>query len=196
MGVCASSQNTIKRRRRRSSSSPPPTHQAADHRGNINLRPPSSGSCSIIVIHVDGKVQELKQPTQAKQVISQNPSCFLCSSESMSVGTLVPSVPEEEYLQQGQIYFLLPQSQAKHPLSLPDLCHLAIKASSALGKGDVDFSNTCNSKFNLGWWRWSGVLPSSLGTWERRRLTSLPVWPMVFFTKLFFFFWVGVFSFF
>lgn len=134
MGVCASSQNT----KRRSSSSS--STEAADR------RPIPSSSSSKLVIDVDGKVQELKQPIQAKQLISQNPNCFLCSSESMFVGTLLPFVPDEEYLQPGQVYFLLPRSQAKQPLSLPDLCLLAIKASSALDVGAVDFSSSCNSK--------------------------------------------------
>ncbi|KAF3438854.1 hypothetical protein FNV43_RR17129 [Rhamnella rubrinervis] len=142
MGVCASSSNTKRRR----SSSPSSSTEAAD---SIGLRQVPSSSTSKLVIDVDGKVQELKQPIQAKQVISQHPNCFLCSSESMSVGTLVPFVPDEEYLQPGQIYFLLPRSQAQQPLSLPDLCLLAIKASSALDLGAVDFSSTCNSKFSL-----------------------------------------------
>lgn len=89
---------------------------------------------SSIVIHVDGRMQELKLPTQAKHITSQNPNHFLCNSETMSVGTCVPNVPEEEELQPGQIYFLLPLCEAQKPLSLPDLCALAIKAASALGK--------------------------------------------------------------
>ncbi|ONH96691.1 hypothetical protein PRUPE_7G146300 [Prunus persica] len=99
---------------------------------------------SSIVIHVDGRMQELKLPTQAKHITSQNPNHFLCNSETMSVGTCVPNVPEEEELQPGQIYFLLPLCEAQKPLSLPDLCALAIKAASALGKDATEYLKAHN----------------------------------------------------
>ncbi|XP_021275319.1 uncharacterized protein LOC110410065 [Herrania umbratica] len=104
-----------------------------------------SSTTSAKVVHIDGHVQEFGQPIQAKGVVSQNPNCFLCSSESMSVGTCVPRLPDDEELQSGQIYFLLPLSQSDKPLSLPDLCSLAIKASSGIRKDSVDHSSS-NSK--------------------------------------------------
>ncbi|KAJ0077633.1 hypothetical protein Patl1_36309 [Pistacia atlantica] len=52
-----------------------------------------------------------------------------CSSAPKS-----PISPGEEQLQPGQIYFLLPLSKSQEPLTLQDLCSLAIKASSALPK--------------------------------------------------------------
>ncbi|GMY11621.1 hypothetical protein FCV25MIE_06860 [Fagus crenata] len=96
------------------------------------------------VIHMDGWVQELKQPIQAKAITPQNPNCFLCSSESLSIGTCAPQVSDEEDLQPGHIYFLMPLSKAHQPLSLPDLCALAIKASTALG-GNAVYSSSINS---------------------------------------------------
>lgn len=92
----------------------------------------------VIHMDIDGWVQELKQPTQAKAITSQNPNCFLCSSESLSIGTCAPHVPDDEDLQPGHIYFLMPLSRAHQPLSLPDLCTFAIKASSALRANGVD----------------------------------------------------------
>ncbi|XP_050104638.1 uncharacterized protein LOC126584232 [Malus sylvestris] len=50
----------------------------------------------------------------------------------MDVDSYAPQVPEDEELQLGQIYFLMPLSQTKSSLSLQDLCSLAIKASAAL----------------------------------------------------------------
>ncbi|GMJ07952.1 hypothetical protein like AT5G66580 [Hibiscus trionum] len=107
------------------------------------------------VVHMDGLVQELnlRQPVQAKNIISQNPGHFLCCSESMCIGTCVPHVPGDSELQPGQIYFLLPLSQSDQPLSLPDLCSLAIKASSCLGRHSVEVSST-NSKLILRSSRW------------------------------------------
>ncbi|KAM1006370.1 hypothetical protein FF1_003085 [Malus domestica] len=84
------------------------------------------------IIHLDGKLQELRHPVQATHVLSQNPNFFLCTSESMDVDSYAPQVPEDEELQLGQIYFLMPLSQTKSSLSLQDLCSLAIKASAAL----------------------------------------------------------------
>ncbi|KAK8674029.1 hypothetical protein V6N13_112333 [Hibiscus sabdariffa] len=102
-------------------------------------------STAVKVVHMDGRVQELRQSVQAKNILSQNPGHFLCSSESMSIGTCVPPVPDDEELQPAQIYFLLPLSQSHKPLSLPDLCSLAIKASSGLRGMDL----STNSKLML-----------------------------------------------
>ncbi|XP_050384210.1 uncharacterized protein LOC126800838 [Argentina anserina] len=128
MGVCASSPTIkLKRNGGRSSSGLEGT------RGDFIGRPKG-----VVVIHVDSdrviRVQELKQPIQARRIISQHPDHVLCNSEAMSVGTCAPHVPGDEVLQPGQIYFLMPLQQAQNPLSLPELCDLAIKASSALGK--------------------------------------------------------------
>ncbi|KAL5821516.1 hypothetical protein ACOSQ3_023398 [Xanthoceras sorbifolium] len=110
---------------------------------NMIIKRPSTAK----VIHVDGGImQEFKVPVPAKSITSQYPDHFLCSSESMSINTCVPHVPDEEKLQLGQIYFLLPVSQFQKPISLKDLCGLAIKASSALGEHTiVDFSSTTTS---------------------------------------------------
>ncbi|OAY35381.1 hypothetical protein MANES_12G096900v8 [Manihot esculenta] len=105
---------------------------------------------TIKVIHSEGKLQELKHPTRASFIKIQNPNCFLCSLESMSVGMCVPQVSDDEELQLGQIYFLLPLSQAHKPLFLSDLCALAAKASSALGNATVDL---CSSGASRGFFR-------------------------------------------
>lgn len=132
MGACASS----------STSSSKPGKATSGSGGSNTIR---RSQAAAKVVHVDGRVQEFRQPIQANNIISQNPNCFLCNSESMSIGTCVPQVPDDEELQPGQIYFLLPLSQSHKPLSLPDLCSLAIKASSGLRKNRVDLSSS-NSK--------------------------------------------------
>ncbi|KAG6571421.1 hypothetical protein SDJN02_27984, partial [Cucurbita argyrosperma subsp. argyrosperma] len=87
---------------------------------------------SIKVIHMDGFVQEFSDPIKASKITSHNPNLLLCNSDEMFIGSRVPSLSPDENLQLGQIYFLLPLSLAQSPLSLPDLCNFAIKASSAL----------------------------------------------------------------
>ncbi|KAL5855750.1 hypothetical protein ACOSQ4_005552 [Xanthoceras sorbifolium] len=95
----------------------------------------NGSSTAIIIHHLGGKLQELRLPTKAGHVLSQNPNCFLCSSDSMQIDSPLPHMKEDEEFQLGQIYFLMPlrKSQLAPPLSLPELCALAIEASSLLG---------------------------------------------------------------
>ncbi|PWA56960.1 hypothetical protein CTI12_AA237180 [Artemisia annua] len=55
-------------------------------------------------------------------------------SEHMFVNCHVPHVPEDEELQLGHIYFIMPISKLHKILTLQELCLLAIKASVALDK--------------------------------------------------------------
>ncbi|XP_010909167.1 uncharacterized protein [Elaeis guineensis] len=115
MGNCASSKTkSIKRRDRQ----PPPAVTAK-------------------VIHLDGSLEEHEGAVRAGLVAARSPGCYLCASEAMEVGAHPPGVAEAEELQPGQLYFLLPVSSSCHPLSLPDLCILAIKASAALRRGSA-----------------------------------------------------------
>ncbi|KAH7517893.1 hypothetical protein FEM48_Zijuj09G0112400 [Ziziphus jujuba var. spinosa] len=90
-----------------------------------------------IVIHLDGSLQEFKQPIKAAHILNQNPSCFLCCSDSMHIDSQLPRIYEDEELQLGQIYFLLPISYSQKQLSLQELCSLAIKASEGLAHLDM-----------------------------------------------------------
>lgn len=121
MGVCASSEKS-KTTKSNTGKGKGKRHVAE------SFRRPST----IMVIDLEGRIKEFRQPIPASSVISDNPDCFLCNSESIYLGTCTPRVPDDEQLRPGQIYFLLPLSQADEPLSLPALCDLAIKASSAL----------------------------------------------------------------
>lgn len=97
-----------------------------------------------MIIHLNGRLEEFNQPIIACHVLSQHTNCFLASSESMYVDSIAPPIPYDEELELGQIYFLLPLSQAHKVLSLEDLCGLAIKASIALG-----FTNIKRSPSNV-----------------------------------------------
>lgn len=102
--------------------------QMSRKKGNFLSRKPS-----IMVFHSDGRLQEFNQPIRASHILSQHPNSFLCSSESMYVDSIVPQISEDEELELGQIYFVLPISQSRKVLTLQDLCRLAIKASLTLG---------------------------------------------------------------
>lgn len=84
------------------------------------------------VIHVDGTVEEYANAVRAGQVVARSPGCYVCSIEAMEVGAQAPGVPEAEVLEPGELYFLMPVSRSERPLSLQELCRLAVTASTAL----------------------------------------------------------------
>ncbi|KAK7309249.1 hypothetical protein RJT34_05819 [Clitoria ternatea] len=142
MGVCASSPHS-------SSSFIPKTttessvRKGAAPRASESFRRPSS----IMVMDMLGGIKEFKQPIPASAVLSENPNCFLCNSESMYIGTCMPRLPDHDHLLPGRIYFLVPLSLSHSPLSLTLLCDLAVKASSALQ--NPNNSNNNNNKPSL-----------------------------------------------
>ncbi|KAG6761480.1 hypothetical protein POTOM_034703 [Populus tomentosa] len=88
------------------------------------------------IIHVDGRLQEFRQPIKASHILSLNPKSFLCCSESMYIDCHLPQVPDDEELQLGQLYFLVPLSKSNAPLSLQELGALASKAIASLAQSD------------------------------------------------------------
>lgn len=74
----------------------------------------------------------MRHPVKAGHILSQNPNCFLCSSESMKIDSIVPQISSDRELELGEIYFLIPLAKSHLPLSLTDLCALAAKANVAL----------------------------------------------------------------
>ncbi|URE07127.1 hypothetical protein MUK42_22844 [Musa troglodytarum] len=91
-----------------------------------------SSSATAMVIRADGKMEEYETAVPAGRVAARSPGYYVCSGEAMQVGARPPVVGEAEQLQPGKLYFLLPLSYSRRPLSLPDLCRLAAKASAAL----------------------------------------------------------------
>ncbi|CAH9126149.1 unnamed protein product [Cuscuta epithymum] len=112
MGICASS------------------HILGWQSGRFLLK--NTPAAAAMVVHENGELLECRRPVKAADVLSENPNCFLSNSESMSVDSEIPQVSKDEDLQIGQLYFLLPISKSHSPLTLQDMCRLAVKASSAL----------------------------------------------------------------
>ncbi|MED6197893.1 hypothetical protein PIB30_061111 [Stylosanthes scabra] len=102
-------------------------------------------SC-VNIVHLDGTLQQLKKPLKAWHVLSQNPNCFLCSSESMNVGSTMQGVDPSEELQLDHIYFLVPRIRSRVPLSMKDLGELAFKANAALAHNNNLIFNNNNNK--------------------------------------------------
>ncbi|XP_047340216.1 uncharacterized protein LOC124943788 [Impatiens glandulifera] len=88
---------------------------------------------SAMVIDLDGYAQEFKHPVMARQVLSKNIGCLiLCNSETLNIGCWAQAMAEEEELMSGHIYFLMPMLKSHSPVSLHELCSMAIKASKVL----------------------------------------------------------------
>ncbi|KAF5758782.1 hypothetical protein HanRHA438_Chr16g0745791 [Helianthus annuus] len=113
------------------------TQYSSKHQTTLSTTNESTTSTSTKVINsIDGRLQEFRQPITAGKVLSdhQPDMFFLCSSEHMFVNCHVPHVPADEELQPGQIYFIMPVSKLYRPISLQEICLLAIKASLVLEK--------------------------------------------------------------
>ncbi|KAI9089063.1 hypothetical protein K1719_029342 [Acacia pycnantha] len=86
-----------------------------------------------LVVH-DGTLQEFSYPVRASYVLQKYPKCFICNSDDMDFDVLVTAIDEDEELQLGQLYFVLPLARLQHRLRPEDMASLAVKASSALTK--------------------------------------------------------------
>ncbi|GLT85883.1 hypothetical protein SLE2022_040550 [Rubroshorea leprosula] len=99
------------------------------------------------IIHSDGSLLEFPHTIKVSSILSLNPNCFLCNSEQMHVDSLLPHVAGDDELQQGQIYFLMPLSKSQVPISFQDMCSLAVKASTALTRLEMEFSSKASPQF-------------------------------------------------
>lgn len=84
----------------------------------------------------DGKLQEFPYPIRVSYILQKNPGCFICNSDEMEFDDVVSAISEDEELQPGQLYFLLPLSRLKYPLQPEEMASMAVKASAALMKSN------------------------------------------------------------
>ncbi|MED6120584.1 hypothetical protein PIB30_022244 [Stylosanthes scabra] len=82
----------------------------------------------------DGTLQEFSYPVKVSYLLGENPTCFICNSDQMDFDDVVSAVDQEEVLQPGQLYFVLPLNRLSRPLQPAEMAALAVKASSALMK--------------------------------------------------------------
>ncbi|CAA7399477.1 unnamed protein product [Spirodela intermedia] len=95
-----------------------------------------TAACSTAkVIAEDGRLLEFAAPVKVFQVLLKSPgSFFICDADDMDFEDYVREVGEEEELQPGQIYFVLPRSMLRRRLHSEEMAALAVKASAALVK--------------------------------------------------------------
>ena len=84
-----------------------------------------------LILH-DGSLQEFSSPIRASHILQKYPTCFICNSDDMDFDDLVTAIDENDELQIGQLYFVLPLSRLGHPLRPEEMAALAVKARSAL----------------------------------------------------------------
>ncbi|KAJ4716439.1 HTH-type transcriptional regulator [Melia azedarach] len=92
----------------------------------------STNVATVKVILHDGRLQEFAYPIRVSQVLEKNPRSFVCNMDEMDFDIFISAINAEEELQQGRLYFALPMSWLKSPLSGEKMVSLAAKASMAL----------------------------------------------------------------
>ncbi|GLJ44732.1 hypothetical protein SUGI_0940590 [Cryptomeria japonica] len=85
------------------------------------------------LILMDGRIEVFSEPLKCKEILQQYPGHFICSSDGLYIGRKICDVLEEDdQLQVGQLYFLLPIQKLEYVLTDSDMAALLLKASSAL----------------------------------------------------------------
>ncbi|KAM0856404.1 hypothetical protein ACQ4PT_049206 [Festuca glaucescens] len=89
------------------------------------------------VVGLDGSMAQYAAPVTAREALgnderNQNESVFLCSSDELRFDAPPHALADEEELQPGWLYFVLPVSMLRLALSGHEMAALAVKASSAL----------------------------------------------------------------
>ncbi|XP_047046618.1 uncharacterized protein LOC124651610 [Lolium rigidum] len=87
------------------------------------------------VVHVDGSMVQFATPVTAREALGSDAtssSSFLCSCDELRFDAPARALAAEEALQPGCLYFALPVSMLRRPLSGQDMAALAVKASSGL----------------------------------------------------------------
>ncbi|CAN6447694.1 unnamed protein product [Victoria cruziana] len=94
----------------------------------------SSSSCrgTAKLVLPDGDLQEFAWPVKASHVLRREPACFICHSDAMGYDGPLAAIGADEELLPGQLYFVLPLSSLRRPLSPAEMAALAARACSAL----------------------------------------------------------------
>ncbi|KAK1260079.1 hypothetical protein QJS04_geneDACA001432 [Acorus gramineus] len=83
------------------------------------------------IVSLNGSLEEFSVPVEASKVLLEGKD-VLCSSDKLYYDEKATAMGPNEFLQLGQIYFLLPPEYRTRVLKATDMVALAMKASSAL----------------------------------------------------------------
>uniref|UniRef100_A0ACD5XMV4 Uncharacterized protein n=1 Tax=Avena sativa TaxID=4498 RepID=A0ACD5XMV4_AVESA len=85
------------------------------------------------VVRLDGSLAQYSEPIMAGEALGDDDaSSFLCSSDELRFDAPPRALADEEELQPGWLYFVLPASKLRLALSGHEMAALAVRASSAL----------------------------------------------------------------
>ncbi|GJM96552.1 hypothetical protein PR202_ga13399 [Eleusine coracana subsp. coracana] len=108
----------------------------------------ASSSAEARVVLADGALRRFPGGTRASQAVKAASGAgptgawFLCCADGLELGGAVAAVGNEEELQPGQLYFVLPAAMRRRPLQAEEMAALAVRASAALvgdGEGPLVF---------------------------------------------------------
>ncbi|KAG5001462.1 hypothetical protein JHK87_022534 [Glycine soja] len=68
------------------------------------------------------KSSEKREKREKKYLV-----CFICNSNEMKFHDVVSAIDEDQVLQPGQLYFVVPLSLLKHPLQAHEMAALVVK---------------------------------------------------------------------
>uniref|UniRef100_A0ACD5XMV1 Uncharacterized protein n=1 Tax=Avena sativa TaxID=4498 RepID=A0ACD5XMV1_AVESA len=104
----------------------------------VSPSPPLPTVATAKVVHVDGSVARYATPVTAREALgdaaNNSASTFLCSSDELRFDTPARALAPEEALRPGWLYFMLPVSMLRRPLSGQEMAALAVKASNRKGR--------------------------------------------------------------
>ncbi|KAM1083009.1 hypothetical protein FF1_021615 [Malus domestica] len=86
--------------------------------------------CTIKLVKSDGLVLIYHRPIHVSEVMTEFPKHQVCRSDSLYIGQKIPALSEDDQLQLGHKYFLLPQQFFQSVLSFVTIASFSSKDSS------------------------------------------------------------------
>lgn len=119
-------------------------HLMRSHASCMQLKPESESPVPPIkLIKSDGLVKVYRRPIHVSQLMVEFPKHLVCRADSFYIGQKIPALSEDEQLQLGQKYFLLPKHFFQSVLSFVTIASFA---SSPPVQPPLSSSNSLISK--------------------------------------------------
>lgn len=85
------------------------------------------------LILMDGNIKEFSEELRSREILGEYPGHFICNSDGLYVGQNISQVlGDDDRLQNGQLYFLLPHRKLEFVLTDSDMATLLFKINTAL----------------------------------------------------------------
>lgn len=85
------------------------------------------------LILMDGNIQEFSEEVRSQEILREYEGHIICNSDGLYVGQNISQVlGDDDRLQMGQLYFLLPQRKLQFVLTDSDMASLLFKSNTAL----------------------------------------------------------------